>query len=193
MKPFNQIVLLSIDVQKAFDDQKWGVRNQPQAEDNIAKLFNQWRAAGRQIIHIKHQSDQTDSLFHPSKVTSDFKDNVKPLENEIILTKKKNSAFIGTNLEAILTEKQIYRVVIVGLTTAHCVSTTARMSNNLGFETIVVSDATAAFALKDHLRNLIDAETVHSLSLATLHDEFATILTTEDMIEDCKRARESID
>lgn len=56
-----------------------------------------------------------------------------------------NSAFIGTTLKRDLRIDGIDTLVIVGLTTNHCVSTTARMAGSLGFKTFVVSDATAAF------------------------------------------------
>ena len=52
----------------------------------------------------------------------------------------------------------------------------------LGFDTYLVSDATAAFGMKDQNDRYYDAETIHNISLATLHDEFATILTTEQLI-----------
>lgn len=68
------------------------------------------------------------------------------------------------------------------MTTPHCVSTTARMSGNLGFNTYLISDATSAFGMTDHNDNYYDAETLHNTSLATLHDEFATILTTEQLV-----------
>ena len=91
---------------------------------------------------------------------------------------------IGTNLEELLKTKEVSTVVITGLTTPHCVSTTTRMSGNLGFNTYLISDATAAFGLKDQNDKYIDAEVIHNISLATLHDEFATILTTEQLIND---------
>ena len=100
------------------------------------------------------------------------------------LTKKVNSGFIGTNLEENLKVNEISTVVITGITTPHCVSTTTRMSGNLGFNTYLISDATAAYGLKDQNDRYYDAETIHNISLATLHDEFATILTTEQLIND---------
>lgn len=94
-----------------------------------------------------------------------------------------NSAFIGTDLEDYLRSKEITSVVITGLTTPHCISTTTRMRSNLGFQTMLISDATAAFELKDHMGISYDPETVHQVSLATLHDEFAAIFTSGQLID----------
>ncbi len=107
---------------------------------------------------------------------------VEPTDEELIITKKVNSSFIGTNLEDYLKENGITTVVITGLTTPHCVSTTTRMSGNLGFATYLISDATAAFGMKDHNDTYYNPATIHNISLATLHNEFATILTTEQLI-----------
>ena len=113
-----------------------------------------------------------------------FKGIAKPLDDEMVIQKKVNSSFIGTNLEEQLRSNEIDTVVIAGLTTPHCVSTTTRMSGNLGFDTFLISDASAAFGLTDQTGTYYDPETIHRLSLATLHDEFATVLTTEQMISD---------
>ncbi|MFJ7934018.1 cysteine hydrolase family protein [Sporosarcina sp. NPDC096371] len=176
--------LVIIDVQKAFDDNKWGERNNPQAEENINKLLTLWREKGWKVIHIQHLSDNPGSLFHPENEGFAIKDLVEPLEEEIVITKKVNSGFIGTNLEQVLQSNGITKVVITGLTTPHCVSTTTRMSGNLGFETYLISDATAAFGMKDQNDTYYDAETLHAISLATLHEEFATVLTTEQLVSD---------
>ena len=174
--------LIVIDVQKAFDDEKWGDRNNLNAEENIREILTMWREKGWQVVHIQHLSDNPSSVFHPENEGFAIKDLVEPIEEEVIITKKVNSAFIGTNLEEYLKTNQITTVVITGLTTPHCVSTTTRMSGNLGFKTYLISDATAAFGMKDQNSNYYDAETIHNTSLATLNEEFATILTTEELI-----------
>ncbi|MEK4922704.1 cysteine hydrolase family protein [Cytobacillus sp. FSL R5-0569] len=178
--------LIIVDVQKAFDDNKWGERNNLNAEENMSKILTIWRKKGWQVIHIQHKSDQPPSLFHPANEGFSIKECVEPISGEEVITKKVNSSFIGTNLEGFLKSNELKSVVIVGLTTPHCVSTTTRMSGNLGFNTYLISDATAAFALKDHHNNCYDAETIHNISLATLNEEFATILTTEQLIKAIK-------
>ena len=174
--------LIIIDVQNAFDDQKWGERNNPNAEENICELLILWREMGWQVIHIQHLSDQLHSVFHPKNDGFLIKELVRPQDDEVVLTKKVNSAFIGTNLEEFLRSNEIGTVVITGLTTPHCVSTTTRMSGNLGFHTYLLSDATAAFGMRDQNDQYYDAETIHTISLATLHEEFATVITTEQLI-----------
>lgn len=73
---------------------------------------------------------------------------MKPIDGEIIIKKNVNSAFIGTDLKERLDNEKITKLVIVGLTTDHCVSTTTRMAGNYGFDTFIVSDPTAAFNKK---------------------------------------------
>src|SRR3546814_11450706 len=68
-----------------------------------------------------------------------------PVIGELQIKKSVNSAFIGTQLEQELHARQVDELIIVGLTTNHCVSTTARMAGNMGFNTFVVEDATATF------------------------------------------------
>ncbi|UFU00657.1 cysteine hydrolase [Radiobacillus kanasensis] len=175
--------LILIDIQNAFDDASWGERNNLEAEENAGRILRKWRELNRLVIHIRHISEKTESLFHQSKESSHTKGIVKPIEDEVIFEKKVNSSFIGTNLESYLHENEVKSVVIVGLTTPHCVSTTARMSGNLGFDTYLVSDATAAFAIQDQDGVYYDAETIHQTSLATLHREFATVLTTKQLLK----------
>lgn len=57
------------------------------------------------------------------------------------------------------------------------------MSGNLGFNTYLVSGAAAAFGLKGPDSAYYDADQIHAISLATLHGEFATVLTTEELID----------
>lgn len=176
-------VLILIDVQKGFDDQIWGNRNNPHAEENMSKLLHAWRKTNRPIIHIQHVSTEPESPLRPNQKGCEIKDIVKPLEGEPVIQKNVNSAFIGTDLEAILKKSHYHTLVIVGLTTNHCVSTTTRMAGNLGFNTYVVSDGTATFDRVGHDGKTYKAEDIHTLSLVNLHEEFATIMDTESLLQ----------
>jgi nicotinamidase-related amidase len=174
--------LLVIDVQNAIDDPKWGPRNNPGAEANIAKLLDAWRTSGRAIFHIRHDSTFADSPYRPGQPGNDFKPEVKPHDGEAMVAKRTNSAFIGTDLEARLRRGGHVSVVVAGVLTHNSVEATVRMAGNLGFDTIVVSDATWSTDKTDLRGRRWPAEDVHALSLANMHGEYATVRDTASVL-----------
>ncbi len=176
-------VLLIIDVQQGFDDPYWRQRNNLQAEENIGKLLDAWRQSGRPVLHVQHLSQSQHSPLRPDAPGSQFKDVVLPREGEPVVQKRVNSAFIGTDLEAYLRAQGYEELVIVGLTTDHCVSTTTRMAANLGFQAVIVSDATATFGRESYDGKMYPAEEIHKLALVSLHNEFATVVDTATVLK----------
>ena len=172
--------LLLVDIQKGFDNiEYWGgQRNNPDAEGNMSHILQLWRANDLPIFHIQHCSSNPGSILHETNPGNAFKDQVKPIGSEPIIKKKVNSAFIGTDLKERLNRLDIIKLVIVGLTTDHCISTTTRMAGNFGFDTFLVSDATATFNKKGIGGEDYSAELIHATALASLNNEFATIVTT---------------
>ena len=183
--------LIVIDVQKGFDDPYWGRRNNPGAEENIGLLLDAWRRAGQPVIHVRHDSTYALSPLRPGRPGNDIKEIVKPVRGEPVLAKNVNGAFTGTDLEERLRRSGSAAVVVVGLTTSHCVSTTARTAGDLGFDVHVVSDATATFERKSPFGALISAEVMHEISLAELHGEFATVIDTQAAIASVEAMRRS--
>jgi nicotinamidase-related amidase len=178
----NYPVLLLIDVQQGFDNPAWGKRNNPDAEKNIARLLETWRNANAPVIHVQHNSTEDVSPLRPDHAGNAFKPEAIPLGHEPIFGKTVNSAFIGTDLESYLHQHQLETLVIAGLTTDHCVSTTTRMAGNLGFKVYLVHDACATFDKKTFDGQVISADDVHRVNLASLHDEFCTVVSTKDMV-----------
>ena len=175
--------LIIIDVQKGFDEPVWGERNNLQAENNIARLLKAWREHRLPVFHIQHMSLSPTSPLNPNHPGNAIKDALQPCAGEPVIQKNVNSAFIGTDLEQQLRKIGCNSLVIVGLTTPHCVSTTTRMAGNLGFETYLVSDATAAFGLTGHDGRKYSAQEVHDVTLTTLSGEFATIVETNELLQ----------
>jgi len=174
--------LIVIDVQRAFDNPAWGARNNPAAERRIAALLSAWRAAGAPVLHVRHESVSPNGIFRRGTPAFDFKPEAQPADGEPVIDKRVNSAFIGTDLEKRLRAEGISALVIAGLTTDHCCSTTARMAGNLGFETWFVSNATATFDRTGPDGERIPAETMHRTALASLDGEFAEVVTSEEAI-----------
>ena len=170
--------LLVVDMQMGFDAPAWGHRNNPNAETKVAALLAAWRAAASTVIHIHHDSPSPTGLLRRGSPGNSPKPEAQPLAHEKIYRKRVNSAFIGTDLEVDLVQQGVATLAIVGLTTNHCISTTARMSGNLGFETFVLRDATAAFARPDLNGRNCPADEVHNAALSDLRGEFAQIVDT---------------
>lgn len=175
-------VLVTIDVQKGFDDPKWGRRNNPQAEETIGKVLSQFRQNGLKIIHVRHDSMSETSPLKSGKPGFEFKDEIGSTNDEPVIVKHVNSGFIGTDLEERLRKLGDPDVYYVGLVTDHCVSTTARMSGNLGFRSFIIEDACATFDTRDQNGELLPAEIVHKVNLASLHSGgFASIVKSGDL------------
>jgi nicotinamidase-related amidase len=104
-------------------------------------------------------------------------------KNEKLLQKSTASAFIKTDLVQHLDHLKISDLVITGFVTNNSVEATARNAGDLGINTVVVSDATACFDKVGINGVKYKSEVVHQLSLANLKDEYATIRTTEEIIQ----------
>jgi nicotinamidase-related amidase len=169
-----QPTLIVIDVQRAFDNPGWGPRNNPDAERQVAALLRAWRTAGAPLIHVRHRSDHPDGVFRGRGF--EFKGAALPAPEEPIVEKTVHCAFIGTDLEQRLRDGSVQHVVIAGLTTDHCCSTTARVAADLGFRVTFTSDATATFARTAPSGRTYSAEEMHDSALTSLSREFAEVV-----------------
>lgn len=177
--------LIIIDWQNGFDDHAYwgGNRNNPDAEQNTRQILDTWRKLKLPVFHVKHNSVNPNSRLAPGQPGNEIKDIVKPVGNEPVIGKTVNSAFIGTDLRQRLDELQIKTLVITGIQTDHCVSTTARMAGNFGYDTIVVSDATATFDRTAPTGEKFPSQLIHDINLTSLNNEFATVMNTQGLLK----------
>ncbi|WP_094607291.1 hypothetical protein SPSIL_035940 [Sporomusa silvacetica DSM 10669] len=179
-----ETALIIIDVQKAIDNPVWfqyGARNNLNAENNMTEILNLWRKSGQPIFHVKHESIELNSTYRPGQAGCNFKECVAPLENEQIVVKHVNSAFIGTGLESMLKELDVSCVVIFGVITNNSVDASVRMSGNLGFITYLIEDACFTYAKPDFCGRVRTADEVHAMTLSNLDNEYCQVISTYNL------------
>ncbi|MGH8178829.1 MAG: cysteine hydrolase family protein [Steroidobacter sp.] len=175
--------LVIIDMQRGMSSSAAGQRNNPDAERNIGALLAAWRRNDAAVVHVRHISRTPGSPFWPGQSGVEFQPEFAPLPAEHIVEKNVPDAFINTGLERWLHVRAIRQLVIVGVSTNNSVESTARTAGNLGFTTFVASDAAFAFAKKDYAGVQRSAEEVHAMSLANLDGEYATVMTTAELVK----------
>jgi nicotinamidase-related amidase len=172
--------LLVIDVQKAFDDEGfWGRRNNPSCEANVAALIAGWRGPR---IYVRHDSLEPGSPLAVGSPGNAFKDVVTG-SPDLLVTKHVNSAFYGSpDLHEWLSARGISSVVLCGITTNHCVETTARMAANLGYAVSFVLDATHTFDRAGPDGVVLTAGELARATATSLHGEFASVVSTSEAL-----------
>jgi nicotinamidase-related amidase len=80
--------LILIDLRQAIDDRRFGMRNNPKAEQRVVELLTAWRKSGRLIVHIRHDSLEPDSPFRPGQFGNDSKPEAKPLPGTLVIAKQ---------------------------------------------------------------------------------------------------------
>jgi nicotinamidase-related amidase len=184
----NTPCLIIIDMQKGMADPAAGSRNNPQAEHNIARLLQAWRKAGAPVVHVRHISRSCTSLFAPGQSGAAFQEALTPLQHEHVVEKNVPDAFINSALERWLRVRGLNQLVLAGVSTNNSVEASARTAGNLGFDTVVVSDATFAFAMRDYAGVQRGADEVHAMALANLMSDYATIRDTDSVLDELSTA-----
>jgi nicotinamidase-related amidase len=172
--------LVVIDVQRGFDDASyWGRRDNPSCESNVAALIAGWDGLR---VYVRHDSGEDGSPLRPGTPGNAFKDVVTG-EPDLLVSKNVNSAFYGSpDLHAWLQERGVSELVVCGITTNHCVETTSRMAGNLGYDVKLVLDATHTFDRVGPDGVTLTAEQLAQATATNLHGEFATVVSTADVL-----------
>lgn len=174
--------LILIDMQRGMLPENTGPRNNPQAEDNMERLLVLWRKANRPIVHVRHMGRAPESPFWPGSPNCDFQPRFAPLPSEYRMEKNVNDAFSHSGLERWLRLRDIGRLVIVGVSTNNSVEATVRAGFGLGFDITLPRDACYTYDKTDLHGTLRPADEWHLMALSNLHGEYATVLTTDEVI-----------
>jgi len=179
--------LVVIDVQQAIDHFDSGYRNNPDAEQTIARLLDHWRQLRLPIVHVRHASKFADSPYHPDSPYFSFKPEVSPLGGEKVITKSENCAFIGTQLDEWLKNHGVTELVVCGVLTNNSVDATVRVAAGMGYRVFLPSDATAAFPLQRLDGKFVPAEDVHWIFLSNLDGEYCRVTSAETLVKELEK------
>ena len=174
--------LLPIDMQCGFDMKPWPQRWNKACDQNGLALLDAWRAKNRPLIHVRHDSVEEGSTLRPNHPGTAHRPGFVPLPGEALVTKSVNAAFIGTDLDLRLRRLGADTLVVFGISTDMCVSTTIRVGANMGFKMVLVEDACDCCALPDGKGGTIAAIDIHRAHVATLGVEFARVMTTGELL-----------
>jgi nicotinamidase-related amidase len=174
--------LLLIDFQNDyFPGGKMELVNPLEAARNARELLQCFREHQGMHIHIQHVSTRAGATFLlPGDRGCDIHDSVAHFVGEPLVVKHFPNAFRETDLEPMLKQQGVKRLVVTGMMTHMCVDATARAAADLGFEVLVAADACATRDLT-YGETLIPAEHVHKAFLAALKS-YAEVLTAEQVI-----------
>ncbi|GAB2742325.1 cysteine hydrolase family protein [Arthrobacter bambusae] len=176
-------VLLVIDVQNDyFPGGAYPLAGSDMAVAAAASVIEIFRQSGEPVVHVQHVWDEPEASFmRPGTAGVEIHNAVRPLPEEVVITKASPNAFIGTELGAVLKRLEASELVVVGMMTSMCVDSSVRAAAEQGFDVVLVHDACAAPDLEfGGVR--VPGEMVHAAFVAALGDGFARVVSSRDVI-----------
>jgi nicotinamidase-related amidase len=176
-EPQDNQALILVDIQ---NDYFPGGRNPLVGAEAAAvvakKVLDKAREKHEPVIHIEHTSLRPNATFFlPGTPGSEIHPLVAPLPDEIVVQKHHPNSFRETTLLDELRKRKISRLFFCGMMTHMCIDTTVRAAADLGFQCIVVGDATATKDLS-YGNITVPAAHVHAAFLAALSGLFAKVI-----------------
>jgi ureidoacrylate peracid hydrolase len=193
------VALLVIDVQGEYFDAD-GPAYVEHARDivgRVNRLVDVFRAEGLPIVFLKHahRADGSDAGrmgdFSAPGEEDAFVEGTPRVElipelhvepGDVIIVKRRYSAFLGTDLEAVLHTAGVRAVVICGLMTSFCCETTARDAHGRDYEVLFAADAVEGPDLEDAEGRAVPHDVVLANTVTALGAGFAEIVTTDEVV-----------
>jgi nicotinamidase-related amidase len=175
--------LIVIDFQlEYFDGGRLPIPNGAAAMAHARQLVAFADAHGMPVFHVQHIGPAGGPLFAQDGERVAFHPEIQPALHHHVVQKTTTSSFASTDLHTQLRERKIRMLIICGLMTHMCVSTTSRDAKPLGYQVLVAGDACATRDIDAWDGGTIGHAELHRAALTELSDSFAEVLTTERIL-----------
>jgi len=151
---------------------------------NMGRLLDRARREAVTIVHVRTTPIPGASGFavtgKPTVEDLAIIEELTPAPGELVIEKACSGAFAGTNIDYMLRRLGARSIVVTGCVTDGCVEQAIRQGHDLGYGTVLVSDATAALTDEVHANALqrLEHRRAHVLSTETLLTEHHITATT---------------
>ena len=179
----DETALIVIDFQNEYFSGKMPIPDGMKALTHTQSLVKFAHQHKMPVFFVRHIGPANGPLFAQGSKFAEFHKDLQPAGNDRVITKETPSSFVGTDLDKQLKALGIKKIIVTGLMTHMCVSSTARDAVPLGYEVIIPEDATATRDLATWDNKIVDHATLQRAALAGLADVFAEIKTTKDVLE----------
>ncbi|WP_194435721.1 cysteine hydrolase family protein [Vibrio fluminensis] len=174
--------LIIIDIQNDyFEGGAMTLFEPTKAALNAQKLLAHFRQTGQPVVHIQHLAASPELGFMLEGTEGQqIHPLVAPTDSETVIVKHYPNAFAATNLSTVLSELGVTSVILAGMMTHMCVSSTARATIEYGLKATIAHDACATCALPI-FDQVVPAEVVHQTALAEVAN-IAQLQSVDDII-----------
>jgi ureidoacrylate peracid hydrolase len=189
-----RIALVNVDIQNVFVE---GAPDGLIVLERINRLAAVCRAAGIVVFHLRHTLPVgvdggvlaeifpvvNQGFLDRNSQTASFHKDLIIDPYDILVEKPHYGGFYDTNLELLLRRQGIDTIIITGIETNVCCETTAREAMMRDFRVFFLSDGTTTAGVQG-----MTPEEVQRASLATLRNNFAQVLSVDEMIQKIKNS-----
>lgn len=176
--------LIIIDAQNTYCEGVMKLDGMDEALAECRRLLDRFRQAGRPVFHVQHDAGPG-TPYDVNSHIGQIVDLLAPAPGEPVITKNFPNSFSHTELDALLQQKGVKNLILVGFMSHMCVSSTARGGFDLGYRPTVVASATATRALPFKATGeVVSSHQVHVAALAALSDLPAAVIATSENVPD---------
>jgi len=178
--PLDRASLVLIDFQEEYRLGALPLPGVEQALTVAASMLRLAREHGVPVFHIMHETAPGAPVFDPTGPMAAIMPAVAPREGEAVVAKTRPNAFAATDLHAKLKATGREELIVIGLMTHMCLSSTVRAALDLGYRSTVVAAACATRDLPRLGSGVVKASELHRTALAELADAFAVVVEDAD-------------